>query len=184
MAHLKDERTLVIIKPDGIQRSLIGDIVSRYERVGLKLVGMKMFVPNEDKVEQHYLLDPNWKKAVGEKAIDSYKKKGMEPPSSDPLEVGDRVLKGLKSYLVAGPVVAMVWQGAHAVEVVRNTMGTTNPTQAGPGTVRGDLGLTIGMNLIHGSDSPESAKREIEIFFQTGEIVAYGRDVDAWIIES
>ena len=84
MSHLKEERTLVIIKPDGIQRSLVGEIIGRYERVGLKLVGLKMFVPAEDKVEQHYLLDPTWKRIVGEKAIESYKKKGMTPPSEDP----------------------------------------------------------------------------------------------------
>ena len=94
MTHPKEERTLVIIKPDGIQRSLVGEIIKRYEGVGLKLVGMKMLVPQENKVEQHYLLDPEWKRKVGEKAIESYQKNGMEPPSKNPIEVGDRVVAG------------------------------------------------------------------------------------------
>jgi nucleoside-diphosphate kinase len=183
MEHPKKERTLVIIKPDGIQRSLMGEIIMRYERVGLKLVGMKMFVPAEDKVEQHYLLDPNWKKSVGEKAIASYEKKGIEPPSRDPIEVGDRVVAGLKKYLTAGPVVAMVWEGAHAVEVVRKITGGTEPRSSDVGTIRGDfvldsyqMGDSDGRavrNLIHASGSPEEANQEINHWFSTDELVDY-----------
>src|SRR5262245_12803859 len=115
MAHHKDERTLVVIKPDGVQRTLIGEIIGRYERAGFKLVAMKMLVPEAKHVEEHYLLDPNWKKNVGVKAIESYRKKGEEPPSADPLEVGGQVVERLKKYLTSGPVIAMVWQGAHVV---------------------------------------------------------------------
>ena len=119
MQHPKKERTLVVIKPDGIQRSLVGEIFHRYERLGLKVVALKMLVPTEEHVETHYTLDPNWKQVAGEKAIASYGKKGIEPPSEDPLEVGQRVLDGPKKYLTAGPVIAIIWEGAHAVQIVR-----------------------------------------------------------------
>jgi nucleoside-diphosphate kinase len=184
MNHPKEERTLVIIKPDGIQRSLVGEIIKRYEHVGLKLVGMKMFVPTSEMVEQHYLLDPDWKRKVGEKAIESYEKKGVEPPSKDPLEVGDRVVAGLKKYLTAGPVIAMVWQGAHAVEVVRKITGGTEPRSSDVGTIRGDYVLDSYQmadsdmravrNLIHASGSVEEAEQEIRHWFREDELVKYG----------
>src|SRR3990167_616924 len=119
MQHPKDERTLVIIKPDGVQRGLVGEIVKRYEEVGLKLVGMKMLVPTPEHVEAHYTLDPSWRKVTGEKTIKSYKEKGLPPPSENPLEITAVILKNLIKYLTSGPVIAMVWQGAHAVELVR-----------------------------------------------------------------
>src|SRR3989344_3078862 len=119
MVHQKFERTLVIIKPDGVQRSLVGEIVRRFERAGLKLAAVKMLVPSEKHVEEHYTLDPNWRRVTGEKAIKGYRDKGLTPPSEDPLEVTARVLENLKKYLTAGPVIAMVWQGAHAVAIVR-----------------------------------------------------------------
>src|SRR3989344_8855500 len=99
MAHPKTERTLVIVKPDGIQRALIGEIMKRYERLGLKLVGLKMLVPTEEMIEKHYLLDPNWKKNAGEKTIASYAKKGEEPPSRDPIEVANTIVGNLKKYM-------------------------------------------------------------------------------------
>ena len=107
--HFKEEQTFVIIKPDGVQRSLIGLVMGRYERIGLKLVGLKFVLASKDIIEKHYTVNPEWKKNVGEKAIASYEKKGVEPPSRDPIEVGNRVIAGLKKYLTAGPVVAMVW---------------------------------------------------------------------------
>ena len=183
MTHPKEERTLAIIKPDGIQRSLVGEIIKRYERVGLKLVGLKMFVPSKEMVEQHYLLDPNWKRIVGEKAIESYKKRGMEPTSTNAEEVGDRVLDGLKRYITAGPVVAMVWQGAHAVEVVRKLTGGTEPRSSDVGTIRGDYVLDSYQmadadkravrNLIHASGKVEEAEKEIPHWFAKGELVNY-----------
>ena len=104
MSHPKHERTLVLIKPDGVQRTLVGEILKRYERAGLKLVGLKMLVPTAEQIEKHYLLHPGWKKAVGDKAIESYLKKGKKPPSTDPLKVGDQVILRLKelSYLKFG----------------------------------------------------------------------------------
>jgi nucleoside-diphosphate kinase len=183
MNHPKEERTLSIIKPDGIQRSLIGEIIKRYERVGLKLVGLKMFVPQEDMVEQHYLLDPNWKRIVGEKAIESYKKRGLQPTSENPEAVGQRVLDGLKKYLTAGPVVAMVWQGAHAVEVVRKLTGGTEPRSSDVGTIRGDYVVDSYQmadsdnravrNLIHASGTIQEAEKEIPHWFSKDELVRY-----------
>jgi len=183
MSHLKEEKTFVIIKPDGIQRSLVGEIIQRYERCGLKLVGMKMFVPTEEKVEQHYLLDPEWKRKVGEKALESYEKKGIDPPSKDPLEVGDRVIAGLKKYVTAGPVIAMVWQGAHAVEVIRKLTGGTEPRSSDVGTIRGDFVVDSYQmadsdnravrNLIHASGSVQEANQEIAHWFEDSELMKY-----------
>ena len=149
------ERTLVLLKPDSIQRGLAGEVISRLERRGLKFVAMKLMKVSEDLAHRHY----------GE-------------------HVGKPFFDGLVKFITSSPIVAMVVEGENAVEVVRNVIGATNPTQAGPGTIRGDLALTIGMNLIHGSDSLESARREIDIFFQPQEIVEYSRNVDAWIIEA
>lgn len=183
MAHPKTERTLVIVKPDGIQRALIGEIMKRYERTGLKLVALKMFVPTGQMVEEHYLLDPNWKKNVGEKSIASYVKKGETPPSNDPMVVADRVVAGLKKYMTSGPVIAMIWEGAHAVELVRKVTGGTEPRSAAVGTIRGDFVLdsyqmadTDGRairNLIHASGSVPEADMEIPHWFKNDDIVNY-----------
>jgi nucleoside-diphosphate kinase len=183
MAHPKTERTLVIVKPDGIQRALIGEIVKRYERTGLKLVGLKMMVPTEEMIETHYLLDPNWKKNVGEKSIASYVKKGETPPSNDPIEVANVVVENLKKYMTSGPVIAMVWEGAHAVELVRKITGGTEPRSAGIGTIRGDFVLdsyqmadTDGRairNLIHASGSVPEADMEIPHWFRPEEVISY-----------
>lgn len=181
--HPKTERTLVVIKPDGVQRTLIGEIIRRYEQVGLKLAGLKMFVPTAEQVERHYLLHPGWKKAVGEKAIESYIGKGVKPPSTDPLKVGDRVIARLKKYLTSGPVIAMVWQGAHAVGIVRKITGGTEPLSSDVGTIRGDFVLDSYQmadtddrairNLIHASGSVEEAEKEIPHWFEKKELVNY-----------
>jgi nucleoside-diphosphate kinase len=183
MAEFKDERTLVIIKPDGLQRTLVGEILKRYERAGLKLVGVKMMVPTEDMIEAHYTLDPSWKKNVGEKAIASYVKKGITPPSNDPIEVANGVVAALRKYMTSGPVVAMVWQGAHVVEVVRKITGGTEPRSSDVGTIRGDFvidsyqmadtgGRAI-RNLIHASGTAEEAVNEINLWFKKEELIDY-----------
>lgn len=181
--HPSKERTLVIIKPDGIQRSLIGEVIQRYEKIGLKLSAIKLSIPTEEQVEGHYLVDPNWKKMVGEKAMESYEKKGLEPPSKDPLEIGDKVLDNLKTYMTSSPVLLMVWQGAHAVELVRKVTGKTEPLTADVGTIRGDYVLdsfkmadTDGRavrNLLHASGTVEEANKEIAHWFSDDEIVSY-----------
>ena len=181
--HPKFERTLVVIKPDGVQRTLIGEIIGRLERVGLKLVAMKMLIPTKEHVERHYMLDPEWKRKVGEKSIEAYIKKGLTPPSTDPLKVGDKVLTGLVKYVTSGPVVAMVWQGAHVVSIVRKLVGGTEPLLSDVGTLRGDFVLdsysmcdTDGRairNLIHASGSDEEAENEVKHWFDSKELHNY-----------
>ena len=148
------ERTLVLVKPDGVQRGLIGEVISRLERRGLKLVGMKFMQVDDALARQHY----------GE-------------------HVDRPFFGGLVDFITSSPVVAMAWEADNAVEAVRNTMGQTNPTTSPLGTIRGDLGLDIGRNLVHGSDSLESAQREVSLFFDDGELLDYERSNDRWIRE-
>lgn len=181
--HPSKERTLVVIKPDGVQRTLIGEIIGRYERIGLKLIGLKLLVPKEDQVHSHYTVDPEWIQKTGEKAISAYEKQGKTPPSTDPMEVGNKVLGNLKKYLTSGPVIAMVWQGAHSVEVVRKVTGGTEPRSSDVGTIRGDFVLdsyqmadTDGRairNLIHASGSTDEAEKEIDLWFDKDELTNY-----------
>lgn len=148
------EQTLVLVKPDGVQRGLTGEIIGRLERRGLKLVAMKLMQVDDALAHRHY----------GE-------------------HVDRPFFAGLVSFITSGPVVAMAWEASNAVEIVRSTMGVTNPANAAPGTIRGDLGVDIGRNLIHGSDSPESAARELALFFKPEEILSYSRSNDGWIVE-
>ena len=183
MQHPKKERTLVILKPDAVQRALIGEIVRRYERLGLKLVGLKMVVPTVEQVEGHYTLDPNWRRVTGEKTINSYKARGLKPPSDDPLAITAEILKNLKKYLTAGPVICMIWEGAHAVELVRKITGGTEPRAAQVGTIRGDFvpdsyimadqDTRAVRNLIHASGSIDEANMEIPHWFKPSEIIDY-----------
>ena len=183
MQHPSKERTLVLLKPDAIQRSLMGEIIMRYERLGLKLVGLKMCVPTAEQVEGHYTLDPNWRRVTGEKTIKGYRDRGLTPPSEDPLEITAKILRGLKKYLTAGPVVAMVWEGAHAVESVRKITGGTEPRGAAVGTIRGDFVLDSYVmsdqddravrNLIHASGSVDEANMEIPHWFKKDEVIDY-----------
>jgi nucleoside-diphosphate kinase len=148
------ERTLVLVKPDGVQRGFVGEIISRLERRGLKLAAMKLMQVSESLARQHYA------------------------------EHVDRpFFLGLVQFITSSPVVAMVWQAENAVEVVRRTMGQTSPAASDMGTIRGDLALDIGRNLVHGSDSQESAEREVSLFFNPQEIVDYDRCTDPWIKE-
>lgn len=181
--HPSKERTLVIIKPDGIQRSLIGEIIKRYERLGLKLIAVKMLVPSEEYIEKHYTLDPEWRRITGEKTIKSYQEKGLTPPSLDPYEITAKILENLKKYMTSGPVIAMIWQGAHAVKIIRKITGGTEPLSSDVGTIRGDLVLdsyqmcdTDGRsvrNLLHASGSVEEAEMEIAHWFDKKEIINY-----------
>jgi nucleoside-diphosphate kinase len=148
------ERTLFLVKPDGIQRGLVGEIISRLEGRGLKLVAMKLMRMEQDQARQHY----------GE-------------------HVNRPFFPGLVDFITSGPLVAMVWEADNAVEIVRGTIGGTDPVNSAPGTIRGDLGVNIGRNLVHGSDSAESAQREISLFFRPQEILDYSRSVDPWITE-
>lgn len=181
--HPKFERTLVILKPDAIQRSLMGEIIRRYERVGLKLVAMKMMTASPELIEKHYTLDPEWRRVTGEKTIRGYVDKGLEPPIKDPLKITEILLKSLVRYMTAGPIVAMVWEGAHAVQIVRKLTGGTEPLISDVGSIRGDFvmdsyrmtdadGRSI-RNLVHASGSVKEANDEIKHWFTEKEIMNY-----------
>ena len=148
------ERTLVIIKPDGVQRQLIGPIITRLERRGLKIAAMKLIQVSNDLARKHYAIHEG--------------KPFYEP---------------LIQYITSAPVVVMVVEGPSAIEATRNTMGATNPVTATPGTIRADYGLEIGRNLVHGSDGPKTAAAEIALWFDPSELLTYQRDVDRWILE-
>jgi nucleoside-diphosphate kinase len=181
--HPSKERTLVIIKPDGLQRTLVGEIIKRYESIGLKMVALKMLVPTVEHIEKHYTLDPEWRRITGEKTIKGYQSKGLTPPSLDPLEITAKILENLKKYMTSGPVIAMVWQGAHAVEIVRKITGGTEPLTSDIGTIRGDFVLDSYQmsdgdkravrNLIHASGSVKEAEMEINHWFKPEEISNY-----------
>lgn len=174
---------MVIIKPDGIQRSLIGEVIGRYERAGLKLVAMKMLVPTAQMVEEHYTLDPEWKLKTGEKNLKAYKDKGLTPPHDDPIAQSDMILGKLKKYMSSGPVIAMIWQGAHAVAIVRKLTGGTEPLMSDVGTIRGDFvidsykmaddDLRAIRNVVHASGSVKEAEDEISYWFKKDEIIEY-----------
>ncbi len=148
------ERTFVMVKPDGVQRALVGEIVSRFERRGFKLVGMKMMRIPRELAERHY---------------EEHRDKPFFAP--------------LLAYITSGPAVCMVVEGENAVAVVRSMMGKTNPQDATPGTIRGDFAQVTGRNIIHGSDSSESARREISLFFNDYELQKYERPDEGWLFE-
>jgi nucleoside-diphosphate kinase len=186
---MKNEKTFVIIKPDGVQRTLIGEIIRRYERMGLKMVALKMVVPTAEMAEKHYTLDPEWIRKVGEKSIQSYNKKNITPPSDDPIVVGKKVLTRLVRFMTSGPVVAMVWQGVHAVQIVRKMTGGTEPLSSDIGTIRGDFVLDSYQiadtddrairNIVHASGTVEEANGEINLWFKPEEVLNYRLIQDA-----
>lgn len=146
------ERTYLMVKPDGVQRNLIGEIISRFEKKGFKLVAAKLVTLSKETAEKHYA------------------------------EHKERPFFGeLVEFITSGPVFAMVWEGENVISMARQMMGATNPAEAAPGTIRGDYGVQVGMNIIHGSDSPESAEREINIFFTEDELNEYEKTVNKWV---
>jgi nucleoside-diphosphate kinase len=149
------ERTLVLVKPDAVQRGLIAEVLSRFERRGLKIVAMKMMQVDEALAKRHY---------------------GVHE--------GKPFFKSLVGFITAGPIVAAVLEGRSAVEIARQVMGKTDCAQAAAGTIRGDLGLDLQNNLVHGSDSLENAAKEISLFFAKGEIINYERAIDKWVTAS
>jgi len=148
------ERTLILAKPDAVQRGLIGEIITRFERRGLQIVGMKLMNVSSALAREHYKE-----------------------------HVGKPFFKGLVDYITSTPVLAMVVEGPNAVELCRTTIGATNPVAATPGSIRGDYGVQVGRNLVHGSDSVKSGKREVRLFFKASELVTYKRTVQRWITE-
>lgn len=148
------ERTLIIIKPDAVQRGLIGEIVKRFERRGLRIVAMKLMQITTQLAEQHYAIHK-----------------------------GKPFYASLIDYITSGPVVVMVLEANDAIAIARRTMGATRPAEAAPGTIRADFGLEVGRNLVHGSDGPDTAAFEIDLFFDEDEMLSYTRDTDPWIFE-
>jgi nucleoside-diphosphate kinase len=148
------ERTLVLVKPDAMQRGLGGEILTRLERRGLKIVGLKLVKVSDELARRHYAE-----------------------------HVGKPFFDGLISYITSSPIIAAAFEGVNAIEAARATIGKTNPVLADAGTIRGDLGLETGRNLVHGSDSPASAERELDLFFAPQELFGFPRDVDRWVFE-
>jgi nucleoside-diphosphate kinase len=148
------EKTLVLVKPDGVQRGLIGEIIARLERRGLRLIGAKFLQVSEELAQTHYAI-----------------------------HVGKPFYSGLIAYITSAPVMAMAWEGPQAVAAVRQLMGATRPTEAAPGTVRHDFGLEVGRNLTHASDSPENGESEVALWFASDDLVKWERDLDRWYFE-
>ena len=148
------ERTLVLVKPDGVQRGIAGEIISRLERTGLQIIGLKLMQISDDLASQHY----------GE-------------------HHGKPFYQGLVSFITSSPVIALVLEGPSAVSTTRKIMGATNPADSAPGTIRGDFGVDMGRNLIHGSANLEDAVREVSLFFNDSELTDYSRSTQQWIIE-
>lgn len=146
------ERTFVAVKPDGVGRGLVGEVVGRLERRGLRLVGLKMMRVSEDLAGRHY---------------EAHREKPF--------------FGGLVRFITSGPIVAMVWEGQDAISVARSVMGATDPVKAAPGTLRGDFAMQIAANIVHGSDGPEAAEREIALFFRPDELVGQPRPEEEWV---
>ncbi len=148
------ERSLVLVKPDGVQRGLIGEVIARLERRGLRLVAAKFMAVSRDLAETHYAIHK-----------------------------GKPFYEGLIAYITSAPVMAMVWEGPNAVAAIRQTMGATRPTEAAPGTVRHDFALEVGRNLTHASDTVENGEKEVALWFRKEELVQWSREADRWIFE-
>lgn len=148
------ERSLVLVKPDGVQRGLIGEVIARLERRGLRLVAAKFMAVSRDLAETHYAIHK-----------------------------GKPFYEGLIAYITSAPVMAMVWEGPNAVAAIRQTMGATRPTEAAPGTVRHDFALEVGRNLAHASDTVENGEKEVALWFRKEELVQWSREADRWIFE-
>ena len=178
----KQERTFIIIKHDGVQRSLIGEIIKRIERTGLKISAMKMFKADEKSVLDHYGKDDAWCLEKGTKTVDNLKQAGR-PVEKEAIEYGRDIIRGLVTFMTSGPIVAMVVEGAQAVGVVKKLVGGTEPLTSDVGTIRGDLTTDSYQlanldsrsvrNLIHCTDKPEESEREINIWFKPEEIISY-----------
>ncbi len=147
------EQTLIIVKPDGVQRSLVGEVLARFERRGLKLAALRLMQIDRVLAERHYAVHQ-----------------------------GKPFYEGLVSYITSGPVVVAVVEGPDAIAVVRRVIGSTRSNEAAPGTIRGDFALTVDRNIIHASDAPDTAKFEVGLYFQPGEVLSYTRDVDRWVV--
>jgi nucleoside-diphosphate kinase len=183
------ERTFVLIKPDAVQRGLIGEIIARFEKTGLKIVALKMVKPTKEQALKFYPSDEQWLISVANKSLTVYKQLGLDPKkdfgTDNPVEIGKIIKDWLADFLASGPCVAMVIEGNRAVEVVRKIVGATRPYEAEPGTIRGDFSTDSPelanilkrplRNLVHAADSKEVAEKEIKFWFNDNEIISYKR---------
>lgn len=182
------ERTLILLKPDAVQRAIVGEILARFERTGFKIVGMKLIHASQDLIGKHYANDTEWMKSLGEKTRKSYESKGIKV-SEDVLTIGKRIRQQLMDFMTLAPTVAIVLEGHDAIAKIRLIVGGTAPNSAAPGTIRGDFAFdSYGLadssgrplqNLVHASDSKESAEREIAVWFKKEELYKYSRVDDA-----
>ncbi|MGF1503849.1 MAG: nucleoside-diphosphate kinase [Chloroflexi bacterium] len=148
------ERTLILVKPDGVQRGVVGEVISRFEKRGLRLCGLKMLHMSKELAERHYHEHE-----------------------------GKPFYEGLITYITSGPIVAMCWEGSDAIAIARRTMGATRPAEAEPGSIRGDYALEVGRNIVHGSDGPETAAFELDLYFTEDELIDWERSTDQWVFE-
>jgi nucleoside-diphosphate kinase len=186
----KEEKTYVMVKPDGVKKGVIGEIIKRFEQRDLKIVALEMFQPTADQIDNHYPKDPAWIKRLGDKTLQTYEKYGYDAMedfgTTDPEKIGPEVRKWVVDYMTSAPLVRMVVQGIHAVDMVRKICGPTMPYQADMGTIRGDYSndspalanaeKRAVMNLVHASETPEEAAHEIEYWFGKSPIHAYKRN--------
>ena len=189
MSKLKEEKTLVLIKPDGVKRGLIGEIIHRIEQRGLKVIALKMFAATREQIDNHYPKDPKWVSRLGEKTLGTYGKYSLDPikelGTDKPDEIGKMVREWIIDFMVSGPLVKMVVQGVHSVDMVRKICGNTLPNLAEMGTIRGDYSVDSPAlanagkrgvhNIIHASETPEEAAHELEYWFSPEEIHEYKR---------
>jgi len=189
VAHPKEEKTLVLIKPDGVKRGLIGEIISRIERRGLKIIALEMVWASRDQIDGHYPKDENWIRRLGEKTLKNYKEYGFDPKkelgTEDPLEIGKQVRGWLIDFMTSGPIVKMAVKGIHAIDMVRKIVGPSMPAAAEMGTIRGDFSVDDATaanrdkraihNIVHASETPEEAEHELNFWFAPEEIHDYKR---------
>ena len=189
MQHPKEEKTFLMIKPDGVQKGLIGEVIKRLEQRDLKIVALKMFQATREDIDSHYPKDEKWIKRLGEKTLDTYKKYGYDPKkeigTDDPLEIGKEVRGWLIEFMTSAPMVKMIIQGIHAVDIVRKIVGPTIPAKADMGTIRGDFSIDSPvlankekraiMNLVHASETTEEAEHEIKYWFGNEDAHDYKR---------
>lgn len=189
MNNPKEERTFLMIKPDGVRKGLIGEIIKRIEQRDLKIVALEMFLATREDIDNHYPKDEKWIRRLGEKTLDSYSKYGYDPlkeiGTDDPLEIGKQVREWLIEFMTSAPMVKMIIQGIHAVDIVRKIVGPTVPAKAEMGTIRGDFSIDSPvlankekraiMNLVHASETPEEAEHEINYWFGSQKVYDYKR---------
>ena len=186
--HPKEEKTVLLIKPDGVKRGLVGEIISRIERRGLKIIALEMIQATKEQIDDHYPKDEKWIKRLGEKTLKNFKDYNLgteELGSEDPLEIGKKVRSWLIDYLTSGPMVKMVIKGIHAIAMARKLVGMSMPSGAEMGTIRGDFSVDDATaanrdkraihNIVHASETPEEAKHELAFWFAAEDIFDYKR---------